>query len=422
MLGNLFEKRTLTFQALWGSGDDLLPNTQADINIDADSAYKIVAFFSAVSLYADTISTLPVDAFIRVDGDRKPYRPRPTWIDQPDIDLTRQAHYGQVVASLLVSGNSYTRIFRDRSGQVVDLKVLDPTKVDVKRNANGRKYYEYEGNTITADKMIHIVDTAVPGAIKGLSRVEKLKDSLGVAVALQNYAARFFAQGATTNGIIEAPTMMTPQQVKDLADGFDSRHRGWRKAHKTGVLFGGATYKQTTMPNDQAQFLDSRRFAVEEIARAFNIPLHMMGIPGTNTYASVEQANLQWLSHGLRPILEKIEWAYSQLLPSSAFIKFNFNALLRGDLLSRANAYSIMAQAGLITINEARKLEDLAPVDGGDTPRVPLANVNLSAANLQEEQIRINMAHVLISDGADPASALDAMGLPNVEFNQPQGS
>jgi HK97 family phage portal protein len=418
MLGNLFERRTLSFQTLWGSGDDILPNSQADVSVDAESAYKIVAFFSAVSLYADTISTLPVDAYIRVDGDRKPYRPKPTWIDQPDIDQTRQAHYGSVVASLLVSGNSYTRIFRDRSGEVVDLKVLDPTKVKVHRTPVGRKYYEYEGKTISADKMIHIVDLAVPGSLTGVSRVDKLKDSLGVAIALQNYAARFFAQGATTNGIIEAPTTMTPQQVKDLADGFDSRHRGWRKAHKTGVLFGGATYKQTTMPNDQAQFLDSRRFAVEEIARAFNIPLHMMGVPGTNTYASVEQANLQWLSHGLRPILEKIEWAYSQLLPSTAFIKFNFNALLRGDLLSRANAYSIMSQAGIISINEVRKLEDLAPIDGGDTPRVPLANVNLNAANLQEEKIKIDMAHVLIADGADPASVLKALGLPPIDFPQ----
>jgi len=418
MLGNLFgESRALSYQQVFANGEDFTTQTEAGVVINNDTAYKIVAFFSAVSLYSDTISTLPVDAFIRLDGDRKPYRPKPTWIDQPDVDTTRQAHYGQVVTSLLVNGNSYTRVFRDRAGDVVNLVVLDPLKVKVERSGIGRKVFIVDGESkpLTSKEVIHIVDLAIPGSLVGASRIEKLKDSLGVATALQNYAARFFSQGATTQGIIEVPGNLLPNQLKDLADGFDSRHRGFRKAHKTGVLFGGATYKQTTVPNDQAQFLDSRRFAVEEIARAFNIPLHLMGIPGTNTYSSVEQNNLQWISHGLRPILEKIEWAYSQLLPTTAFIKFNFNALLRGDLQSRATAYSILLQQGASTINEVRKLEDLPPIDGGDIARVPLANVGLPAADLQATQIRIGMADTLIKDGFDPAAVLSALKLPPID-------
>lgn len=419
MLGSLFsETRTLSYQQVFANGEDFVTQTEAGVVINQETAFKIVAFFSAVSLYSDTISTLPVDVFIRVDGDRKPYRPKPAWVDQPDVDSSRQAHYGQVVTSLLVNGNSYTRVFRDRNGDVVNLIVLDPMKVKVERSAVGRKIFIVEGESqpLTSKEVLHIVDLAVPGHLTGVSRVEKLKDALGVATALQNFAARFFQQGATTNGVIEFPGNLTPEQLKSLQDGFDSRHKGWRKAHKTGVLFGGATYKDTSVPNDKAQFLESRRFAVEEMARAFNIPLHMLGIPGTNTYASVEQNNLQWISHSLRPILEKIEWAYSQLLPGNAFIKFNFNALLRGDLQSRATAYSIMLQQGAQTINEVRKLEDLPPVDGGDTPRVPLANVSLSAANLQETQLRVGMADKLINDGFDASSVLEVLGLPQIEY------
>lgn len=417
MLNNLFEQRTLSYQQVFANGEDFTTQTESSVVINNETAYKIVAFFAAVSLYSDTISTLPVDAFIRLDGDRKPYRPKPTWIDQPDVDMTRQAHYGQVVTSLLVNGNAYVRVFRDNNGDVVNLICLDPLKVKVERTAVGRKIFIVEGENrpLTTNDVLHIIDLAIPGSLIGASRVEKLKDALGVATALQNYASRFFSQGATTSGVIEFPGALTPEQSKNLADGFDSRHRGYRKAHKTGVLFGGATYKQTTVPNDQAQFLDSRRFAVEEIARAFNVPLHMMGIPGTNSYASVEQNNLQWISHSLRPILEKIEWAYSQLLPGNAFIKFNFNALLRGDLQSRATAYSIMLQQGAETINEVRRFEDLPPIEGGDIPRVPLANVNLSAAGLQEEQIRVDMAIKLISAGFDPSAVLNAMALPSID-------
>jgi len=418
MLNRLINTRSVSYQSIFSMGGDFGTESQSGINITGKNAYEVVAFFSAVSLISDTISTLPVDAFIRVDGERKPYRPRPAWVDQPDVDTTRQAHYGSVVSSLLVFGNSYTRVFRDNKGDVVNLVVLDPTKMEVRRSAIGKKIFVYadEPKPLNSDEIIHIIDLATPGSLTGLSRVDKLKDALGVATALQSYAARFFDQGSTTNGIIEYPGELTPEEAKDLREGFDSRHRGYKKAHKTGVLSGGAKYIQTTVPNDQAQFLDSRRFAVEEIARAFNIPLHMLGIPGTASYASVEQNNLQFISHTLRPILEKLEWAYSRVLPTTAFIKFNFSALLRGDLQSRYQAYSIATQAGFKSINEIKKLEDEPAVAGGDTFRVPLANVNVASADITETEAKVKMADTLITAGFDPEAVLKELGLPYIPF------
>lgn len=418
MLERLLNTRSISYQSIFSLGGDLTTESQAGVAINSKNAYEVVAFFSAVSLISDTISTLPVDAYIRVDGERKPYRPKPAWIDQPDVDTTRQAHFGAVVSSLLVSGNAYTRVFRDNRGEVVNLVALDPSKMTVQRSAIGRKIFIYadEPKPLSSDEVIHIIDLATPGSLTGLSRVEKLKDALGVATALQAYAARFFSQGSTTQGIIEYPGELTPEEAKDLRDSFDSRHRGFKKAHRTGILSGGAKYVDTTVPNDQAQFLDSRRFAVEEIARAFNIPLHMLGVPDTASYASVEQNNLQFISHTLRPILEKIEWSYSKLLPSTAFIKFNFSALLRGDLNSRYQAYSVALQSGFKSINEIKKLEDEPAVVGGDVFRVPLANVNLSAADLSETQAKVKMAETLVATGYDPQEVLKMLGLPEMTF------
>lgn len=418
MLEKLLNTRSISYQSIFSLGGDLTTESQAGVAINSKNAYEVVAFFSAVSLISDTISTLPVDAYIRVDGERKPYRPKPAWIDQPDVDTTRQAHFGAVVASLLVSGNSYTRVFRDNRGEVVNLVALDPSKMTVQRSAIGRKIFIYadEPKPLSSDEVIHIIDLATPGSLTGLSRVEKLKDALGVANALQAYAARFFSQGSTTQGIIEYPGELTPEEAKDLRDSFDSRHRGFKKAHRTGILSGGAKYVDTTVPNDQAQFLDSRRFAVEEIARAFNIPLHMLGVPDTASYASVEQNNLQFISHTLRPILEKIEWSYSKLLPSTAFIKFNFSALLRGDLNSRYQAYSVALQSGFKSINEIKKLEDEPAVEGGDVFRVPLANVNLSAADLSETQAKVKMAETLVATGYDPQEVLKMLDLPSMTY------
>jgi HK97 family phage portal protein len=241
---------------------------------------------------------------------------------------------------------------------------------------------ENEGETLTSDEVIHIVDLIQPGSLTGLSRVERLKEALGLSSAMQTFAARFFGTGATTQGIIEFPGNLTPEQAKNLRDGFDSAHRGFRRAHKTGVLSGGASYKQTTVPNDAAQFLESRRFSVEEIARAFNIPLSMMGVPGTQSYASVEQNAIQFVVHTLRPYIEKLEWSYSRLLPVEAFLKFNVDGLLRGDFNSRITAYSTGLQSGFMSVNDVRRLEDLSPAEGGDQYRVPLANIALTDTGL----------------------------------------
>lgn len=417
MLGRLTEQRAISFQSVWGSGADIELMNPAGVNINNSSAFEIVAFFSAVSLISDTISTLPVDALYRADGEIFPYRPRPAWVDQPDVDNTRQAHYQQVLVSLMVSGNSFTRVFRDPNGEIVNLVVLDPTTVEIKRNALGRKMFQVESESklLTTDDIIHITDLLEPGALRGMSRVSKLSDALGVASALQSYAATFFGQGATTAGVIEFPgALLTAEQAKTLQDGFDSRHKGWKRAHKTGILSGGATYKQTTVPNDSAQFLESRRFAVEEIARAFNIPLHMLGVPDTTSYASVEQNAIQFVTHTLRPYVEKLEWAYTRLLPTPAYLKFNVNGLMRGDFQTRIQSYSVASQAGFMSINDIRRLEDLRSVEGGNVYRVPLANVNLSASDLPEMEGKVAMATKLIQAGFDPASTMSALGLPAI--------
>ncbi len=421
MLANLFgEQRALSFQQVWGSGGDFSTLSNADVIVNSDTAFTVSAFFGAVSLTSDTVSTLPVDAYIRVDGERRPFRRnggKPSWIDQPDVDTTKQAHYGALITSLLVYGNSYTRVYRDRAGEVVNLVVLDPNTVEVKRSSLGRKVFHVQGEKkpLTADEIIHIIDLAVPGSLIGLSRVSKLKDALGIGIALQDFAARYFAQGLSADVVLLAPTA-TPEQAKNLVDGFNNRHSGLKKSHKAGILTGaGVDVKQLTNDPEKSQVLESRRFVVEEIARAFNIPPHLLGIPGSNTYASVEQNNLQWISHGLRPITEKIEWAYSRLISTEqAFIKFNMNALLRGDLQSRATSYSVMTQAGIMSVNDVRTLEDMSAVVGGDQHRVPLANINLTASELTSEEMRIKMARDLITVGFDPEETLKALNLPPI--------
>jgi HK97 family phage portal protein len=418
MLGNLFEQRAVSFQTVWGAGEPWGLQSEAGVNVTTKKSFEIVAFFSAVSLISDTISTLPCGAYLRVGPIRRPLNPRPVWLDQPDIDLsTRAAFFQQVFSSLLVHGNSYTRVFRDNQGQVVNLVNLNPEKVEVERSKVGRKIYRYEGENkvLTSDEVIHIVDLILPGDLKGLSRVETLKQSLGLNIALSDYAARFFGTGASAAGVIEFPGNLTSEQAKQLADGFDARHRnGSRRAHKTGVLSGGAKFVSTQTDPESSQALESRKFAVEEIARAFNVPLHLLGVPGTASYASVEQNNLQFISMTLRPMAEKVEAAFSRLLPGDAFIKFQFNDLLRADLEARIRSYSVGAQAGFYSTNDIRRLEDLPPVDQGDQYRVPLANIALADTETITNEKKIYMVSQLVQSGFLPSEVLAALGLPDI--------
>jgi hypothetical protein len=262
--------------------------------------------------------------------------------------------------------------------------------------------------------MIHITELRLPGDLRGRSRIELIKENLGLAKALEEFAARFFGQGSSASGIIEFPGNLTREQAKDLVSGFEEGHKGLRRSHRPGVLFGGAKFTKTTVDNDSAQFLESRRFAVEEIARIFRVPPSMLGVttPGAMSYASVEQNGIQYVTHTLRPYIEKIEEGYSRLLSGRAFMKFNVDGLLRGDQASRYASFSTGIQSGFLSINDIHRLEDMSPVEGGDSYRVPLANVDLSAANLAEIDRKVLMAQRLITTGFDPADVLAKLGLP----------
>ena len=422
MLNNLFEKRAVNFQTIWGAGDDLLDLNQSGTFINSETAFKITAVWSAVSLISDTISTLPLDAFIRRDGTRGPFRPKPAWVSKPDLDQQPSAFWQSAIVSLLIDGNAFIRVLRS-GGQVVNLVPLNPHKVEIQRNGIGRVMFRVEGekNLLSSEDVIFISDLVRPGEIRGMARVEALKDNLGLSMALESYAARFFSNSATPQGIITFPGNLNSEQAENLRRGFDAAHRGLKRSHKTGVLSGGADWKVTGVDPEQSQLEMSRRLAVEDVARAFNIPNHMLGVQGSTAYASVEQDSIFFVQHTLRPIVQKLETAFSILLNEvtggeQAFLRFNLDGLLRGDSQARATSYSIGLQAGYYTVNDIRRLEDLVPIADAtaDQVRVPLANVSIEDSRIGTEDKKVAMAQRLVLSGYEPKAVLAALGLPDI--------
>ena len=248
----------------------------------------------------------------------------------------------------------------------------------------------------------------------GTSRIEEVKNTLGLSKALDEFASRYFSNGANAGGIIEFPGNLTQEQARDVVESFEAGHKGLRKSHKPGVLSGGAKFTKVGSDAEQAQMLESRQFAVEEIARVFRVPPSMIGLntPGAMSYASVEHNAIQFVRYSLTPMIAAIEEAHNRLLPTEAFLRVNIDGLLRGDSTTQAQVFSTAMQAGYMSVNDVRTIMDMRPVEGGELPRVPLANISVSAAGLIEETQRVDMATKLVQSGYDPAAVLSALGLP----------
>ena len=423
MLEKLWSNRAISYQTIFETGDDIAIGNLAGTNVTEKSVFQINAVYRAISLIADTISTLPIDVYVSRDGARFAYRPKPQWLIQPDIAFPREAFFNQVFVSLLVDGNAFIRLFSNRNGEIINMVVLNPQQVEVKRNGDGRLRFTVEGDerTLGQDEVLHIPDLIRPGDVRGLSRVKMLKEDFGLAIALRNFSATFFGTGTSMNGVIEYPGNLTAEQAKDLSEAFDARHRGWRRGHKTGVLTGGAQFKTTQIDPEKSQAIEARRLAVEDVARAFGVPNHLMGIPGTTSYSSVEESNRQFISSTLRPLATRLETALTSLMPrypggESAFVRFNFDALLRSDLISRAQAYSTGLQSGWLSVNDVRAWEDLRPipVEAADQPRVPLANVSIDESGIRAQGELVKMAQSLVQVGFQPGAVLEALGLPAI--------
>ena len=420
MLADFFERRsTIGYQTLFNFGGDVISQTSAGVAVTPENALGLTAVFSAISLTADTIASLPCKAY-QTDsfGQAQVLNPQPTWLTKPDPDLTAVAFWQAYITSMMLHGHGFARVYRD-GDTIVGMAVLNPTEVEMKRGSDAKIEYTYKRKPIAARDIKSTPYFLKPGEIRGTSPIRQLAQNLGLAIALETFTARFFGSGANPGLVLKTAGELSQNQVDDLARQIENRHAGLSQSHRPLVLQGGLETEKTTNANDQNQLIESRRMAIEDIARIYNTPPHLLGLPGYNSYASVEEANLQWISHQLRPLATKLESTFGELLPPSQFLRFNFGALERGNLASRATAYSQLTQAGIMSTDDARRLEDW-PVIGTDAstyPRVPLANIDIKAAGLAEQEKLVSIATKLIQAGFDPAATMAAFGLPAIQHD-----
>jgi HK97 family phage portal protein len=414
VLGTNNESRNLNGLGLIPSAFDRVPGISQPL-VSENSVLGLTTAWASVTLLADIISTLPLDSYVRDNGQRRPYRPggsKPEWMINPipGSNTTINETLSQIVVSLYLNGNAFIWAPRDPDSLApLEVRVLDPRAVDVKHEGREIVYtirYGGDSRQYGPETIIHIPLITLPGQARGVNPIEALRNTLALGMTLDSSASSFFATGSTPTGIIETPDALTADQVKSLKEGWLRHHTG-ANAHTPGVLSGGATFKALSFRPEDAQLLASREFTVNEIARIFRIPPALLAVttPGAMSYSSVVELNAAFVSYTLRPLAEKIERALSLLIPlPEAFARLSMDALLRGSTRDRAEAYRIALSEGWASVSEIRRLEDLAPIDdpSANAYRQPLAQADAAIASAQQ---KANVYAALIGAGMDPAEA-----------------
>ena len=415
--------------------------SNAGVYVDADSALRVSAVYSCVRLLGDTISSLPMGAYVRRGRNRSSYAAvygeQPNWINQPNPESTRLEFIEQILTSLNLHGNAYILTLRDEYDIVQELYCLNPNDVRIIRPAPGEPLvYEFKdelGNfsrRLTNREILHIPMMRVPGSHYGLSPIGACRMSIGIAMAADTYASSYFGNSANPAGVIEVAGELNEEQASDIARNWNVNHSGPYMSGKVGILSGGAAFKPLSINASDAQLIESRKFNVEDIARIFRCPLSLIGHPvqGAMSYASVEAQNLSFVQHSLRPLLERLEQNLSTLLPEpDGFVRFNLDALLRGTTLERFDAYTKGLREGFLSLNDVRSYEDLGPLgEPGDQYRLPLQNIDAAQAPLVGDKMKAEIASILVQAGYNPddvakmleMAELSHTGLPSAQLQQ----
>ncbi|MCY7041514.1 phage portal protein [Streptococcus sp. KHUD_013] len=365
----------------------LFGRTTSGKTVNERTALQTTAVYACVRILSETIASLPLHVYRYTEGGKAKDTEHVLYTllhDEPNPDMTSFVFRETLMSHLLIWGNAYSQILRDRSGQVIGLYPLLPDQMSVHRSEKGKLYYVYnryeEDNpnfqekgsiVLSQEEVLHIPGLGFDGLI-GYSPIALAKNAVGMTLACEEYGASFFSNGANPGGVLEHPGILKdPGKVRDS---WNAVYQGTRNAHKVAVLEEGMSYKQIGIPPEEAQFLETRKFQINEIARLFRIPPHMVGDLEKSSFSNIEQQSLEFVKYTLDPWVVRFEQALkkSLLLPEEKkthFIKFNVDGLLRGDYQSRMNGYAIGRQNGWLSTNDIRKLEELNPIpseEGGD--------------------------------------------------------
>ena len=371
----------------------LFGRTTSGKPVNERTAMQTTAVYACVRILAEAVASLPLHVYeYQDDGGKKLVHDHPLYYllhDEPNPEMTSFVFRETLMSHLLIWGNAYAQIIRDGAGRVLGLYPLLPDKMEVQRDDRGNIYYVYSRNSdenpmfkeygnikLKAEDVLHIPGLGFDGLI-GYSPIAMAKNAVGMTLACEEYGASFFANGANPGGVLEHPGVLKdPSKVRES---WNSVYRGVNNAHKIAVLEEGMKYQQIGIPPEEAQFLETRKFQINEIARLYRIPPHMVGDLDKSSFSNIEQQSLEFVKYTLDPWVIRWEQSLQRSLlllgeKGKYFIKLNVDGLLRGDYQSRMNGYAVGRQNGWFSANDIREMENMNPIPDEEGGNLYLVN------------------------------------------------
>ena len=375
--------------------------------VNERTSMQMTAVYSCVRILSEAVASLPLNVYRYTDtGGKEKAFDHPLYRllhDEPNPEMSSFIFRETLMTHLLLWGNAYAQIIRNGKGEVIALYPLMPDRMTVDRDSNGGLYYKYRKSNDDAPTMesgvvslapsdvLHVPGLGFDGLV-GYSPIAMAKNAIGLAIAAEEYGSKFYANGAAPSGVLEHPgTLKDPARVRDS---WNSTFGGSSNSHKVAVLEEGMKYTPISISPNEAQFLETRKFQINEIARIFRVPPHMVGDLEKSSFSNIEQQSLEFVKYTLDPWVVRWEQALYRTLLSeeekkTLFFKFNVEGLLRGDYASRMNGYATARQNGWMSANDIRELEDLDRIPaelGGDLYLVngnmlPLVSAGAAYAN-----------------------------------------
>ena len=354
--------------------------------VNERTAIQTTAVYACVRVLSEAIAALPLHTYRHTSNGKEKAVDHNLYHllhNEPNPEMTSFVFRETLMGHLLLWGNAYAQIIRDGRGKVIALYPLMPDKMTVDRNEKGDLIYIYlkDGMSyvLKSEEVLHILGLGFDGLV-GYSPIAMAKNAIGMAIATEEYGAKFFSNGANPGGVLEHPGV-----VKDPArirESWNSVYQGTGNAHKVAVLEEGMKFQSIGIPPEQAQFLETRKFQINEIARIYRVPPHMIGDLEKSSFSNIEQQSLEFVMYTLDPWVVRWEQAIVRSLLSSTekkeyFVKFNVNGLLRGDYQSRMSGYAVGRQNGWLSADDIRELEDMNKLPIGSGGDKYLVNGNM---------------------------------------------
>jgi len=348
------------------------------ISVSTDSAMSFAAVFAAIRILSESVAQLPIQLCERdANGDKTIRNDHPLYNlihRKPNGYMTTYIFMQKIITDLCTNGNSYVQIVRNNTAQPLELLPLQADQMSVKQ-IDGKYFYQYSGGNsgqtiFEADDLLHFKGLTTDGLI-GLSPIDTCANSIGWGLSLEKYGNTYFQNGAKVSGVLQTDRSLSTEAVDRLRNSFNANYSNIGDSNKTLILEEGLKFSVISLSNEASQFLVSRQFSIEEIARIFNLPPHLLRDLSKSSFSNIQEQSREFVQYSLMPYLKMIESEingklFKQTEIGKIFVEFNVNALLRGNPKDRSEYYRTMLNIGAMSINEIRQKENLNAIEEGD--------------------------------------------------------